>query len=565
MNARVGLQGIGASPGVAHGPVVVLRDEEVVLPEFDDPSAAVAAAMPEVAAALNARSSGASERGQDEAAQVLQAQALMAEDPMLADAIDGHLSSGLGLADALQTASDELEAMMAALPDPYLAARSADVAEVATALKLHLAGVEASELSFDEPSVLVAMTLTAAQTAELDPQRVLGFVTEQGGPTSHVAIIARSLGVPAVVALEGAVGAADAAAAAALDGGSGEFILNPNDEDREDFAVRSARAARIAKWAAGAHGSTASFDGTPIAVASNVGNVADIADGVAAAADGVGLFRTEFLFLDRSTPPTEEEQFDAYKAAAEGFTDPVVIRAFDIGGDKPAEFLDMAEEENPFLGIRGVRLYAEFSELFDTQLRACLRAAAHGPANLMIPMVASASEVRWVRGRLDAVRRELVDAGVTVGDLPLGVMVEVPSLALTAGAVAQEVDFFSIGTNDLTQYALAADRTHAALGSLQDPLHPGVLALCRATVTGAAPAGRSVSVCGLAAADPVAASVFAALGVDKLSVTPSAVNLIKATVSAQQPKLRAAVLDALAVATDGAQFRDMIADDLILP
>ncbi len=565
MNARVGLQGIGASPGVAYGPLVVLRDEVVELPTFDDPSAAVAAAMPEVAASLSARSASATERGQDEAGQVLQAQALMAEDPMLADAIDGHLSSGLSLADALQTASDELEAMLASLPDPYLAARSADVAEVATALKLHLAGVEATDLAFDEPSILVAVTLTAAQTAYLDPDRVLGFVTEQGGPTSHVAIIARSLGVPAVVALEGVVAAADGADSAALDGGSGEFILDPNDDDKADFATRSERAARIAEWAAGAHGSTATFDGAPIAVASNVGNVSDIEDGVAAAADGVGLFRTEFLFLDRSTPPTEEEQYVAYRAAAEGFEDPVVIRAFDIGGDKPAEFLDMDEEENPFLGIRGVRLYEQFSELFDTQVRACLRSAAHGPVQLMIPMVASASEVRWVRTRVAEVRARLVDEGVEIGDLPLGVMVEVPSLALTSAAVAAEVDFFSIGTNDLTQYTLAADRTHAALGGLQDPLHPGVLALCRATVTGAAPAGRSVSVCGLAAADPVAASVFAALGVDKLSVTPSAVNLIKATVSEQKPELRTRVLAALAEATDGAEFREMILDELILP
>ncbi len=565
MNARVGLQGIGASPGVAHGPLVVLRDEVVELPAFDYPSAAVAEAMPEVAASLNARATSATERGQDEAGQVLQAQALMAEDPMLADAIDGHLSSGLSLADALQTASDELEAMLASLPDPYLAARSADVAEVATALKLHLAGVEASDLSFDEPSILVAVTLTAAQTADLDPERVLGFVTEQGGPTSHVAIIARSLGVPAVVALDGVVAAADGAAAAALDGGSGEFILDPNDDDKADFATRAERAAKIAEWAAGAHGTKASFDGAPITVASNVGNVSDIEDGVAAAADGVGLFRTEFLFLDRSTPPTEEEQYAAYRAAAEGFEDPVVIRAFDIGGDKPAEFLDMDEEENPFLGIRGVRLYEQFSELFDTQVRACLRSAAHGPVQLMIPMVASASEVRWVRTRVAEVRAALVDEGAEIGDLPLGVMVEVPSLALTSGAVAAEVDFFSIGTNDLTQYTLAADRTHAALGALQDPLHPGVLALCRATVTGAAPAGRSVSVCGLAAADPVAASVFAALGVDKLSVTPSAVNLIKATVSEQKPELRTRVLAALAEATDGAEFREMILDELILP
>ncbi len=565
MSTRAALMGTAASPGSSTGPLVVLRDVVVELPEFDDPAKAVADAMPQVAAGLMARSTAAAERGQEEAAAVLQAQSFMAEDPMLADAIEGHLSSGAALDRALQQASDELEAMMAALPDPYLAARSADVAEVATALRFQLAGVETGGPAFDEPSILVARTLTAAQTADLDPARVLGFVTELGGPTSHVAIIARSLGVPAIVALTGAIDAADAAGSAAMDGSSGEFILDPTADDQADFAERSKRMERIAEWARTAHGTAATFDGAPVAVAANVARVEDIAEGVDTAADGVGLFRTEFLFLDRSKPPTEEEQYTAYRAAAEGFEHQVVIRAFDIGGDKPAEFLDIEEEENPFLGIRGVRLYEDFTELFDLQVRACLRAAAHGPLALMIPMVATIHEMRWVRERVAQVQAALEAEGAEYGTVPLGVMIEVPSLALTAAAVASEVDFFSIGTNDLTQYTLAADRAHAALGGFQDPLHPSVLALCRMTVLGAAQHGRSVSVCGLAAADPVAASVFAALGVDKLSVTPSAVNLIKATVSAQQPSLRAAVLAAIEQAGDSAQLREMIEGELVLP
>lgn len=555
------LMGIGASPGIAVGPILTMSVAEIVLPHFNDPKAAIRQAMSNVAANLEALAIKATDAGRTEAAAVLNAQGLMAQDPMLIDAIGAHMDDGgLELGPALDAASNELQEMLASLPDPYLAARSADVGEVAAAVRKNLAGVDSSETSMSEPSVLVAEFLTAAETADLDPAMVLGFVTEQGGPTGHVAIIARSLGVPAVVGVAGLVSAADGCATLALDGSTGELVFDPDGDSQAEFAGRAERQAEAHRRAQEARGTAASYAGRKIIVAANIGGASDIEAAAAEQADGVGLFRTEFLFLDRAAPPTEDEQFEIYKQAAEELTGQVVIRAFDIGGDKPAEFINLAAEENPFLGLRGVRIYELFPDLFETQIKAVLRAGVYGNLALMIPMVASAAEFIDVRTRINEITAQM--SASEVGEVSLGVMVEVPSIALTAGPMAEMVDFFSIGTNDLTQYTMAADRTHGSLGSYQDPLHPAVLKLCALTVKGAAQAGRSVSVCGEAAADPLAACVFAALGVDKLSVTPSAVNLIKSAVSRQTSDFTEHVNEALETAATAREFRDMVGSHL---
>lgn len=557
--------GVGASPGIAVGPVVAVRAVEIVVPDVADPSAALTSAMDRAQKHLSELSSHAAENGNQEAAEVLNAQSLMAEDPMLLDQVVEHLDAGKSLDDALSTASQELETMMASLPDPYLAARAADVGEVAQVVRRELAGVEHSTMQLDQPSVLVAAELTAAETADLDPALVLGFATETGGATSHVAIIARSLGVPAVVGASGLLDACEGASTIALDGSSGDLIIDPSDAELAVFAERAENQAKLTERLVSFSGSRVYFDGNPMVVSANIGNVDDVERAVATKADGVGLFRTEFLFLDRSTPPTEDEQYEAYRTAASSFDDTVVLRTFDIGGDKPAEFLDLAEEENPFLGVRGVRLYEQFDELFSAQIRAALRAAAHGDLAIMLPMVATAAEFRTARTRIDELRAELLSAGVEVGDPSIGVMVEVPSVALLSDVLAQDVDFFSIGTNDLTQYTMAADRGNSDLSALADAMHPAVIRLCAKTVEGALKANRSVSVCGLAAADPLSAAVFAAIGVNKLSVSSSAVNLIKATVAAQSGDLVAHVQKVLSSATSSAEVRERIGEVLVQP
>lgn len=557
------IRGVGASPGVALGPVITIDVASIELPEIDEPLVAIAASSSAVSAHLSALSASTRAAGREDAADVLNAQSLIAEDEMIADAIGDHLDSGLDLDAAFDAAAEQLEALLASLPDPYLAARAADVGEVMQAIKRDLAGLEPESTTIGEPSILIAHALTAAETAGLDPEMVLGFATETGGATSHVAIIARALGVPAVVGVSGLL--AGAPSFAALDGSTGEFHADPTPKERAEFEGRLETQARLSERLLESRGAAASFGNTPIKVAANIAGVDDITRAVEEQSDGVGLFRTEFLFLDRANPPSEDEQYEAYKAAATSWNDTVVIRTFDIGGDKPADYLELPEEENPFLGLRGVRIYDRFPDLIDAQIRAALRASAHGDIALMIPMVATLAEFESVRTRVRQIRDALDAENIECRDVTLGVMVEVPSVAMTAHTFAEHVDFFSIGTNDLTQYTMAADRMLSELSELHDPLHPAVLQLCALVAKAGAATGRSVSVCGLAAADPLAAVIFAAIGITKLSVSANAVNLIKATLNAQSPDVADRIHEVLHAASSAAEVRSLLGPLLMDP
>lgn len=557
------LHGVGASPGIAVGPVVTAITATVTLEGIDDPIPAITESAGRVSQKLSSLSADAKAAGREEAGEVLGAQALMAEDDMVIDAVSEHLD-GNDLETAFEAATTQLEQMLASIPDPYLAARAADIGEVMAAIKRDLAGVDADGISLTEPSILVAEELTAAETAGLDVDMVLGFATVTGGATSHVAIIARSLGVPAVVGVEGLLDAP--MDRAALDGSTGEFHASPDAAVEADFADREATQAALEERLAEVHGAEAALAGKGrIEVAGNVASPDDIDRAVGAASDGVGLFRTEFLFLDTPKPPSEEEQYEIYARAAKAWTDTVVIRTFDIGGDKPAEYLDLPEEENPFLGLRGVRIYEQFKNLLDDQLRAALRAAAHGKVAVMVPMVATLDEFFLVRDRMAAVKESLAADGIEHGSVELGVMVEVPSVALIAPSFAEHVDFFSIGTNDLTQYTMAADRLLGSLSALHDPLHPAVLRLCAMVADAAATKGQSVSVCGLAAADPLAAVIFASIGINKLSVSANAVNLIKATLNAQDASIVDRVVEVLSKASNAAEVREGLEPHLVRP
>ncbi len=558
------LAGVGASPGVAIGPVVVVGGgEAVTLDQIADPIPALEASSANVSKKLATLADDARGAGREEAGDVLQAQSLIAEDDMIVDAVSENLEEGLDLDAAFDVAATQLEQLLASLPDPYLAARAADVGEVMAAIKRDMAGGDAEGIDLREPSILVAEELTAAETAGLDVDMVLGFATVTGGATSHVAIIARSLGVPAVVGVEGLLG--HDFAHACLDGSSGEFHASPDESIISDFEERQRSNAELATRLESVKGSRVELAGRAIEVPANVASGDDIDRAVDVASDGVGLFRTEFLFLDVPEPPTEDAQYEMYARAAKAWDDTVVIRTFDIGGDKPAEYLDMPEEENPFLGQRGVRIYEQFPEMIDAQLRAALRAAAHGKVAVMVPMVATLDEFFTVKERVAAQRSALEAAGTEVGDIELGVMVEVPSVALIAESFAEHVDFFSIGTNDLTQYTMAADRMLGSLSDLHDPLHPAILHLCHMVAKAAAPHGKSVSVCGLAASDPLAATIFGSIGINKLSVSSNAVNLIKATLAAQSPDIVDRVHEVLASASSAAEVRAALEPHLERP
>ncbi|MCY3850000.1 MAG: phosphoenolpyruvate--protein phosphotransferase [Acidimicrobiaceae bacterium] len=559
MRAEARLVGTGAAGGVAIGPAVVIDTVEVEIPVTEDPVASFNDAMAAVQADLIRLQEHARNAGRAEAAEVLGAQALMAEDPMLADSVAAGVASGATLEEAVTNTSAEIAAMFAAIDDPYIAARATDVVEVTDRVRRHLAGVESADLgTIEEPSILVATAITAAETAMLDPSVVLGFITEAGGPTSHVAIIARSLGVAAVVGTPGVVELVSSGDSVALDGTSGEVAIRPNDETTAVFtALRDAFAA-AQQAAARFRGVRVTLGSREVAVPANVGSREDVELAIAEGADGIGLLRTEFLFLDRSTPPSEQEQFEFYSFAAQGFRDTVVIRTFDIGGDKPASYLDIDPEENPFLGVRGARLYSQESDLFNTQVRAVLRAATHGDVALMLPMISHVSEIREARAQIAEVAAQLVAEGVD-HEVPLiGVMVEVPAVALVADAIASEVDFFSIGTNDLTQYTMAADRTNGVLDGFQDPMHPAVLALCKLTADAAHRNQITVSVCGLAAADPVGAVVLAAMGIDKLSVSGRSVNPTKSVIDSLDPATAERLVQPVLAAASADEVREIV-------
>jgi phosphoenolpyruvate-protein phosphotransferase (PTS system enzyme I) len=508
------LRGVGVSPGVAVGPVARMGGE-VPEPAAGEPAARPAAeaaaardALEAVAADLEARAAAAGGEVRD----VLTAQVLMVRDPGLADRVAELAGEGRPAARAVWEAFAGYRATLAAAGE-YMAARVADLDDlrgraVARLLGLPLPGVPDP----GHPFVLVARDLAPADTATLRPERVLAFVTEEGGPTSHTAILAKAIGVPAVVGCAGATELAEGSTVI-VDGGSGKVVADPPAAAVQAARQRAA-ARRAARAAAAAAGPGATADGHPVALLANIGGPADAAGAVAAGAEGVGLFRTEFLFLDRTEPPGVQEQEAAYAAVLDAFPAgaKVVVRTLDAGADKPLAFLPPRDEPNPALGQRGLRAVRLVPEVLVDQLEAIGRAAARGPAEtwVMAPMVATPAEAAWFRAQ--AHRQPIARAGV---------MVEVPAAALLAAAVLAEADFASIGTNDLAQYTFAADRLVGGLAAFQDPWQPALLELVARVGEAGRATGKPVGVCGEAAGDPLLALVLVGLGVTSLSMAPA--------------------------------------------
>ncbi|MEV5575029.1 phosphoenolpyruvate--protein phosphotransferase [Spirillospora sp. NPDC052269] len=517
------LSGAGVSPGVGFGPVrgiagAVPEPSADTAPAGDAEAetAAALAALAAVADDLEARGVVAAEVGNKDGQDVLNAQALMARDPGLADGVKAKAAEGRAAARAVFESFGVYRELLAGAGE-YLAARVTDLDDirdrtVARLLGLPMPGVPDS----DEPFVLVARDLAPADTAVLDPAKVVAFVTEEGGPTSHTAIIARTMGVPAVVALPGATGIADGTPVL-VDGQAGTVVVNPSGAAVS--AARDAASAR-ADALAGATGPGRTKDGHRVPLLANIGGPKDVPAAVENGAEGVGLYRTEFLFLDRATPPSDEEQERAYREVLEAFPDGrVIVRALDAGADKPLAFLPPpGEEPNPALGERGLRMLRRHPDVLSAQLSALSRAASSRTAKLqvMAPMVADAEEAAFFAA---ACR----DAGI---EHP-GVMIEVPAAALRARDLASEVEFFSLGTNDLTQYTCAADRQVGSLAHLQDAWQPAVLDL----VASAASAGIPCGVCGEAAGDPVLACVLVGLGVTSLSMSAPSLPLVRAALA----------------------------------
>jgi phosphocarrier protein FPr len=536
------LVGLPAAPGLVTGIVhhigaARLPDLDRLLADAPAPTgpaqerarldAALASARESLAAAHRALAAQAGEA----AAELVGTQRLVLDDPDLLEPARAAIEADTGAAEAWADAVRRALAVYAEVDDPYLAERANDLDAVGREVLASLVGATRDEGT--ATGVVVADDLTPAQTAHLDPDRVVAVVTAAGSPTAHAALIARALGLPAVVAAGPLVHDLVDGTEVVVDGDAGRVETRP-DADRL-AAVRAEvddrrRAAVALREAAQSPATTR--DGTHVAVLANGGMPRDAAQAVTEGADGIGLLRSEFLFLDRDTPPSEAEQITLYTQMCVDLQGrPLTLRTLDVGGDKPLPYLPLPVEANPFLGTRGVRLSLTELDLFTTQLRAALTVAAAHPLTLMVPMVATLDEVAAVRHLVDEVRAALVTEGVAVPDRPrLGVMVEVPALALKAAHVVGQVDIVSIGTNDLTQYTMAAERGNAAVDHLADPLDPGVLQLIGAVGRAAVGTGTEVAVCGELASEPAVAALLVGLGVRELSVPPVDVPAVKAAV-----------------------------------
>jgi multiphosphoryl transfer protein len=523
---------LAASPGIAIGPAFPVRSIDVEVPEEEAEHEVVEwrrlrAAVAEVRRHIQRlRVTAAREVGEAEAG-IFDAHLLLVDDAELLDDVHARIRTGLPAARAWLDAITAVEAGLATVPDPYLRARAADVHGVGQQVARVL--VDAPEILIEGEGVVIADDLTPAQVADLDPTRVKGLVLASGSPTGHSAILARSRAIPAIVAAGPGVLAIPAGSTIAIDGTAGMLYVNPDEQTRRELEALDEHASAIAADALSAtHLPALTADDVEILVGANIGSVADAQAAGAHGADLAGLVRTEFLYLDRREAPTFEQQVEVYRALATALAGRrLTLRTLDVGGDKPLPYAPQPLEKNPFLGMRGIRLALAQRGLLHDQLRAIIHVAHETPVSVMFPMVSTLDELLEARRRLEHVI-ELEGRGTPEG-LQIGIMVEVPATALKAEAFAPHVDFFSIGTNDLTQYALAAERGNPAVAAIGDPLDPGVLRLVD-SVCRAAHERCLVAVCGELAADQEAAALLVALGVRELSVAPTSVPGIKQAV-----------------------------------
>ncbi|MEQ6352187.1 phosphoenolpyruvate--protein phosphotransferase [Ralstonia pseudosolanacearum] len=524
--------GIGASPGLAIGTVHVMQPGVSAIPDHPVPLATggdlLDRALADTRAELAALARDTAARLGEAEAGIFKAQAELLGDTDLMTLTCQAMVEGHGVAWSWHHAVERLAERLAALDNPLLAARAADLRDVGRRVLGHLdpALRGTAQALPDGPCILVAQDLSPSDTAALDTRRIAGIVTAQGGPTSHTAILTRTLGIPAVVAAGPAVLDVASGTQAIVDGSGGQLYLDP------DAAAVAGAEAWLREDAARAQREQAerglparTRDGHAVEIAANVNLPAQAIEAVTLGAEGVGLMRTEFLFLERDHAPDEDAQHEVYAAMLGALGGrPLIVRTLDIGGDKQVPHLNLPKEENPFLGVRGARLLLRRPDLMEPQLRALYRAACGGgPLSIMFPMITSLGEVIALRAACERIRAELDAPAV-----PLGIMVEVPAAALLADQLAEHVDFFSIGTNDLTQYTLAIDRQHPDLAAEADSLHPAVLRLIQLTVQGAARHGRWVGVCGGLAGDPFGALLLTGLGVHELSMSPRDIPAVKA-------------------------------------
>jgi phosphoenolpyruvate-protein phosphotransferase (PTS system enzyme I) len=529
--------GVGVSRGIAIGPVFQFRKVSLEFETYTPQDTAeewkrFQAAVDITRDRLNdIYNRAVGSLGTDEAA-IFQAHLTILDDPDLHDSIREKIIVGSVNAEAaLKEVAEGYCQQLESLEDEYFRARATDIRDVSdSCLKVLLNVTETSQAALNEASIIISAELTPSDCLLIDKPMILGFCTIEGGPTSHTTILARSLGVPALVGVGEDVLAIENGGLAILDGFKGEMVVDPDLECLENYLhLKGAQDEQLAKALGETHRPAITLDGHRVKMMANVGDDAGAQEAVSYGAEGVGLLRTEFIYFQRTTIPDEQTQYQIYRQIVDTMGDrPVILRTLDIGGDKQLPYLDLPYELNPFLGVRGIRLCLRNQDLFKPQLRAAIRAGCGRGLLLMFPMVTKASELREARRMFDACRAELLKEGVPVAEhMEIGIMVEIPAAALLADHLADEVDFFSIGTNDLSQYTLAVDRTNASLSDLVNAFDPSVLRLISMVVNAAHTKGKMVGVCGELAGEPLAIPILVGLGVDELSMNPPAIPIAK--------------------------------------
>lgn len=534
------LSGIAASTGIAIAKAFRLENPDLAIEQrkVDNPTEELArldGAIAQAAAELELIKEKTAQQISDKEAAIFGAHLLVLNDPELIGPIKERISEDVANAEfALQETSDMFITMFEAMDNEYMKERAADIRDVRKRLLSHLLGVKIQDPGMiDEEVIVIAENLTPSDTVQLNAQFVKGFVTDIGGRTSHSAILARTLEIPAVVGAQNAMASINNGDTVIIDGLEGKIIIGPDEATIREFQqAKKDYEAQKAEWAKLKNEPTVSADGQHVELAANIGTPKDLAGVLEHGAEGIGLYRTEFLYMGRDAFPTEDEQFDAYSKVLKGMNGkPTVVRTLDIGGDKELPYLDLPKELNPFLGLRAIRLCLEMPDLFRTQLRALLRASVHGNLKIMFPMIATVEEFRQGKTLLEEEKAKLVDAGIPVSDsIEVGIMVEIPSTAVMADVFAKEVDFFSIGTNDLIQYTMAADRMNERVSYLYQPFNPAILRLVKMVIDAAHKEGKWVGMCGEMAGDEIAIPILLGLGLDEFSMSASSVLKARAQI-----------------------------------
>ena len=533
------LTGIGASEGVSIGKVLLFVEGNIVIPQEIDANSTIEGELAKLENGLKKsktqliaiREKVKEKMGEDKAA-IFDGHIMLLEDEDLIEEVEAKITGDkLPAARALREGIDEYCEMISQLDDPYLRERAADLQDIGKRWLKNLLEIKINDFSNLEPNtIVVTKDLTPSDTAQLDLENCVGFITEIGGKTAHSAIMARSLELPAVVGVKGVLGEVKDGELVIMDGETGEIFLEPTEKLVEEYKIKQEKI-RVEKEELKKliHEEAVTLDGRKVDIWGNIGSPNDVDAVIESGATGIGLYRTEFLFMNSDHFPTEEEQYQAYRVVAEKMQGkPVTIRTMDIGGDKELPYLDLPKEMNPFLGYRAIRISLENKDMFKTQLRAILRASQYGQIKIMYPMISSINEIRKADAILEECKKELDEIGkIYDRNIKVGIMVETPSTAIVAYKFAKEVDFFSIGTNDLTQYFLAVDRGNELVSSLYNSFNPAVLEAIQKVIDAAHHAGISVSMCGEFAGDKRATRLLLGMGLDSFSMSASSGLTIK--------------------------------------